>query len=308
MEYYKITHSARAGVWALGIPIIVSLIASIIVFALGDAETIINNTYFTLFTSVAVELGFVMVAFFLGKKDQIKCLNACGIKAKSPWWYYVVAILLGVICLFLFNPLIELWERLLTTIGYNITEINIPLSNVWYLLLALVCLAVVPAFCEEMLFRGVILNGLRSYGACFSIGISALLFSLMHTNLQQLPYTLILGVVLGIIVYFTRDLKLSMLIHFSNNAVAVLLMYFTRSSGNPFVWYDILIALVGVIGAVALMILIIYYLKKKSPIPQEAQGVEQILDKTARNKMMSLPVLLGVFILIIFSLNKFGVL
>ncbi len=310
MEYYNINHSARAGIWALGVPLIVSLLASIIAIVSGNAETVTENVYFLVFTSVAVELGFLLVAYLLGKKDQINCLNACGVKTKSPWYFYLIAILLGVVFLFLFNPLIELWERLLDLIGYNLaTDINISLSNAGYLVLALVCFGIVPAICEEMLFRGVILNGLRGYGACFSIGISALLFSLMHTNLQQLPYTLILGVILGIIVYFTRDLKLSMLIHFINNAVAILLMYFTRSTNNPFVWYDILIALACVIGAVALMILIIYFLKKKSKAtPDLNQNNEQVLDKNARNRLLSLPIIMGVLILIIFSLNKFGVL
>ena len=46
--------------------------------------------------------------------------------------------------------------------------------------------AIVPAFCEEFLFRGMICNQLRPYGKTVAVVVSAVLFGLMHQNVGQL--------------------------------------------------------------------------------------------------------------------------
>ena len=53
--------------------------------------------------------------------------------------------------------------------------------------------AIVPALCEEFLFRGAILSNLEPYGRGSAILFSAFLFGLMHQNLFQIIYTTIQG-------------------------------------------------------------------------------------------------------------------
>ena len=54
----------------------------------------------------------------------------------------------------------------------------------WWMLLLL--MAVLPAVCEEIAFRGFILSGLRHVGhKWWAIGLSAVAFGLVHSILQQ---------------------------------------------------------------------------------------------------------------------------
>ncbi len=81
--------------------------------------------------------------------------------------------------------------------------------------------AIVPAFSEEFLFRGVVCNNLRPYGKTVAVIGSAVLFGLMHHNVGQLFYTTIAGVVLAVVYLETRSIWPSVLIHLFNNLSSV---------------------------------------------------------------------------------------
>ncbi len=96
------------------------------------------------------------------------------------------------------------------------------LSSNYQLVLMLITLVVVPAFVEELLFRGVILNNLLPYGKTTAILVSALLFGLMHQNIEQLFYATVAGVVIGWIYLKTESIWVCVLLHFFNNFQSVL--------------------------------------------------------------------------------------
>lgn len=78
-------------------------------------------------------------------------------------------------------------------------------------------LAVVPAFVEEYLFRGMILTNLLPYGKTSAILASAALFGIMHQNVGQLFYATVAGLVLGYIYVKSRSIWPCILLHFINN-------------------------------------------------------------------------------------------
>lgn len=84
--------------------------------------------------------------------------------------------------------------------------------------------AIVPALCEEMLFRGAILSNLLPFGRTTAILGSALLFGLMHQNPMQFLYTATLGIVLGVLYVKTRSVWTCVLLHFVNNTVSIVQM------------------------------------------------------------------------------------
>ncbi|GIW87278.1 MAG: sodium extrusion protein NatB [Isosphaeraceae bacterium] len=90
---------------------------------------------------------------------------------------------------------------------------------------AFLLLALTPALCEEVAFRGYILTSLeRSYRPAWAIGLSALLFGFMHVLLslfQQLFNATLLGLVLGLIAIRTRSLFPCIVFHLVNNGLAV---------------------------------------------------------------------------------------
>lgn len=81
--------------------------------------------------------------------------------------------------------------------------------------------AVLPAFLEEFLFRGAILNLLRPYGDGFAILASAAFFALLHCNFEQAPPAFLTGLLFGYAAVASGSIWTSVLAHFLNNAVAL---------------------------------------------------------------------------------------
>ncbi len=98
--------------------------------------------------------------------------------------------------------------------------------------LAAVSMAVVPAIIEEFAIRGVIMQPLRRYGDGFAIVASAFIFSIMHGNMAQIPYTVVGGIYLGYITIATGSLWPAIIVHFINNMYSVVVMSVSSNFGD----------------------------------------------------------------------------
>lgn len=79
---------------------------------------------------------------------------------------------------------------------------------------------------EELVFRGVLLSGLRTTGRILSaIVLSGVLFGLVHMNLNQFSYALCMGVFWGLLVEATGSILSSMICHITMNSVSVILSF-----------------------------------------------------------------------------------
>jgi len=86
--------------------------------------------------------------------------------------------------------------------------------------------AVVPAVCEEFLFRGLIYHGYRRRNRFVAILLSSVLFGLIHMNVNQFSYAFTIGIVMSLLVEITGSMWSSMLMHFLFNGTNVGLVYF----------------------------------------------------------------------------------
>ena len=77
------------------------------------------------------------------------------------------------------------------------------------IVLLFVCAVIVSPIFEELLFRKILLEKLLPYGKVIAIAISSLFFGLYHANLEQLLYTMFLGVLCANIVLITGKIKVS---------------------------------------------------------------------------------------------------
>ncbi len=80
-------------------------------------------------------------------------------------------------------------------------------------------LALAPAVCEELAFRGFILSGLRRLGPGMAVLISSLFFGIAHVVLQQSLTAFALGLVIGYLAVKTGSLLPCMLFHFVHNSL-----------------------------------------------------------------------------------------
>ena len=80
-------------------------------------------------------------------------------------------------------------------------------------------------FCEEFTFRGVIYGGLRKSGYLFiAAAVSGIWFGLMHLNLNQFSYAMVLGIVLALLVEASGSIYASIIVHAVVNTWNILLL------------------------------------------------------------------------------------
>lgn len=81
---------------------------------------------------------------------------------------------------------------------------------------------------EEFIFRRIIIDNLHPYGERFAVILSAAMFAAFHTNIFQIPYAFLVGVVFGYIYIKTGKLRYSVILHaiinFSSGFMATLLL------------------------------------------------------------------------------------
>lgn len=102
-------------------------------------------------------------------------------------------------------------------------------------LIALIVIAILPAFFEELLFRGVMQQMLEQWSknGWVAILITGFIFSVIHLSYYGFLPRFGLGIVLGLIFFYTRNMWLNVLLHFLNNAVAVTALYYSNLKGLP---------------------------------------------------------------------------
>lgn len=89
--------------------------------------------------------------------------------------------------------------------------------------LVVLTFAMAPAFCEEIAFRGFILQGFSRAGRLIlAIGLSSLAFGMMHMIPQQVFNTTLMGFVMGALAMRSRSLFPAILFHFLNNSLGIL--------------------------------------------------------------------------------------
>lgn len=137
-------------------------------------------------------------------------------------------------------------------------------------ILALIIMAFLPALCEETMFRGGLQNFLtRGTGKPWlAIIVVSILFSLAHISYYGFFSRMFLGVVLGLIYYYSGKLWLSILAHFINNALAITVLYIYSQQGKPLkdAMREDTATYWGVFAIPALIALFIAF--KKSTLPQ----------------------------------------
>jgi len=93
-----------------------------------------------------------------------------------------------------------------------------------YIAVSIILVGNMPAFCEEMMFRGVILSGFKdNYSAKKAIIVSALLFGIVHLNPWQFVTAFIFGIIAGWVCLKTKSLLLCIYMHLFNNMTSVIL-------------------------------------------------------------------------------------
>ena len=194
----------------IGLNILTQIISAVIV-ATGSIEVDRAITF-----SVWVGLAFygVVMVMVADALDVLRPRWLAGVRQTAPLLGIEVglaaaAVLITLLWLVTGEPVIDPNARALVSEGTALRTI-----------MAFVLIAGAAPVVEEMLFRGVVAESLRKYGAPVAIGVSSLLFALAH--LRSLPYYTLMGAGFGLL-YWRRGLWASIAAHAAFNGALVLL-------------------------------------------------------------------------------------
>ena len=122
----------------------------------------------------------------------------------------------------------ESWARKREDFAAELTEFLTKFDTFYEVIIAIFIIAVLPAFGEEIVFRGIIQNQLlkATSNIHVSIWIAAFLFSAIHFQFFGFVPRLFLGALFGYLYCWSGNLWLAILAHFVNNGFSLLAMYF----------------------------------------------------------------------------------
>lgn len=94
-----------------------------------------------------------------------------------------------------------------------------------------------PAVCEEFVFRGILCAEYNRYGAVISITLSSLFFAMLHFSFPLFLNYLVLGAMLAAVWYATRSLLATVILHFLYNLFCLfgqpyLSAFYVRAGSN----------------------------------------------------------------------------
>jgi membrane protease YdiL (CAAX protease family) len=176
--------------------------------------------------------GILITEFLLVALPTIVYVKAMGASVKKELRFnslsFTDSLLVAVafISAYFIAVFVNLLGEILISMMGNLIVPDIPFATdpTEYIVLLFV-IAGSAGICEEILFRGFMLRAYEKFGMWKSIVITALLFSILHLNIQNILAPFFLGLVLGFVVYKTNSIFAGILGHFINNAISVTLGY-----------------------------------------------------------------------------------
>lgn len=150
---------------------------------------------------------------------------------------------------------VEVWMRQMEDEAAKTTEALLTMKSIGSFLITLFVVAIVPAICEEFLFRGALQRTLLRWIKNPHIGIwlSAVIFSAIHFQFFGFFPRLFLGAAFGYIYFWTGSLWYTVFAHFLNNGFAVATAWYFQLKGQssqaageaqmPVQWYGYLISI-----------------------------------------------------------------
>ncbi len=168
-----------------------------------------------------------------------------------------------------------------------VSSIPIPGSGGDFIL-SLFIIAFLPAVCEELFLRGVMLDAYYRRGAFSAIITGALFFAIFHFDISNFFAPFFFGLVIGYVVLKTDSIYAGILAHFLNNAIAQSINFYIADHENyksvnipvsdfQAIIIQSLIALLIVVCILILFSAVNGKNKLKKPIKNPIKGIVDIL-------------------------------
>jgi len=125
---------------------------------------------------------------------------------------------------------IEEWMKSKEELGAQITEAFFSTTSTSGLLLNIFMVALLPAFAEEILFRGALAGLFKDWtkNVHLAVFLSAFIFAAIHMQFYGFLPRFLLGTALGYLFFWSGSLWLPIAAHFTNNFLSVMVEFLFR--------------------------------------------------------------------------------
>ena len=237
------------------------------VLGLGDTEDYQTADWFLYANYLLPQISFALVTLAYLRYRQTSVGVAVKKQACKPVYFFVAIILqIGLFGLSELNSLFIGW---LQGFGYEDGGILLPSVDglgFWGVLLVV---GVLAATLEEIVFRGVVLDGLKkNFSLPVAVVVCGGMFAIYHQNPAQTLYQFCCGAAFALVALRSGSVLPTAIAHFINNAVILILYKMgVTELATPVVVAVVCVSIVCLIGALGYLI----FLDKNEPIRTERQ-------------------------------------
>lgn len=290
---------------AVLINLLLSLVFSVLLLAFGATanEEFMNSYGYTYLNFIVSPVAIIATVCYTCKKRRLAVGQTVGLRAFDKRFWLILALLFVGCTLGLsgLNTAFVEWLNLL--VGYEAQPINLPSAGFGNFLLCTLIVCLLPAVFEELLFRGLVLNGCKRLGDVFATLLCGALFCLYHHSPNQTPYQFILGCVFVLLAIKSGSIIPSVIFHFLNNFYVIV---------GYFIWGDalelapVLTAVLIAFGLALLALGLIFLIKSEKPQSESKLKEEylKIADLKEERKAFVLSAAAGVVVCVVLWISE----
>lgn len=203
------------------IAVFATLIVSLVISFAVQIFSIPVDSYALRIVQTALNtLAIGSAAFICARLSGTNVVTATKMNVKPPLAHLGWGCLATVCLIVCMIPLNGWICKLIVALNLPNPDVNIDFDIVSMIILA----AVLPAFCEEVIFRGTIAGALENNkNKLASLAICGALFSVFHMNPAQTVHQFALGAFLALLYYRSGSLWTTAVVHFFNNIFVIAL-------------------------------------------------------------------------------------
>lgn len=191
------------------------------ILTIEDYETIAYEAIESMLTDgtssiIAVCIGILL--FIVAYKGKVSIINMWSSNKKMSIKDFFMIFCIFMACQPIFSLLSYVIEALLNTFGYS-AQWQLEWASGTRTTMSMILYAgFIGPIAEEIVYRGFILKSLSKYGKHFAIVCSSIAFGVVHANIHQIFFAMLVGLVLGYVAT-EYSLKWAVIIHIINNFV-----------------------------------------------------------------------------------------
>ena len=282
---YEQSHVAVKVIQWLGCILFLNILAAGNIFLFEQPLSVSSLKWIQFFQSAAMFLLPPLCMAYLWSKQPLEWLKVKGekeLKGERVWAVVLMLVALPAINLLAhineqmalpaFLEPLEAWMKTQEETAKTLTDQFMHVTTFGGLIINLLLMAVLPAISEELTFRGVLMNLFKVKGKRLevkgesvphlAIWCSAILFSAIHLQFYGFVPRMLMGALFGYMLVWTGSLWTPILMHFTNNAMAVILYFVSQRAGwdiemmdaigtNDTLWLGVVSMVITIVGIYA---------------------------------------------------------